>query len=187
MAALGYVTVASNNLGEARRFYDALLSSAGIRPLWEHPSGGRIHGNDGGTFCASSLLTMAGLRRSATARCSLYVSTRGSRWTCSMHAQSRSAAPTRVPPASERRPSTCPTFATSMATRFAPTALARVRADRTQGPNVCHSRSVFGRPTSAARSCGSDVQSSWRRQSAGTRQSVDQAGGDSHHAGHAHG
>ena len=46
MATLRYVTVGSNRLADAKAFYDALLGSAGIRPLWEHPSGGRIYGTD---------------------------------------------------------------------------------------------------------------------------------------------
>jgi len=50
MAALGYVTVGSNQLVEARSFYDVLLGSAGIKALWEHPSGGRIYGTDQGYF-----------------------------------------------------------------------------------------------------------------------------------------
>jgi hypothetical protein len=50
MASLGYVTVGSNQLEFARSFYDALLGSAGIKSLWEHPSGGRIYGNDEGYF-----------------------------------------------------------------------------------------------------------------------------------------
>ena len=50
MATLGYVTVGTNLLEEARAFYDALLASAGVRPLWEHPSGGRIYGTDAGYF-----------------------------------------------------------------------------------------------------------------------------------------
>src|ERR1700722_16229445 len=47
MAKLGYGTVGSNRLTEARNFYDALLGSAGLAPLFEHPSGGRIYGKDG--------------------------------------------------------------------------------------------------------------------------------------------
>lgn len=50
MARLGYVTVGSNDLPRAKNFYDALLGSAGVRPLWEHPSGGRIYGTDEGYF-----------------------------------------------------------------------------------------------------------------------------------------
>lgn len=50
MASLGYVTVGSNDLRSARAFYDALLGSAGIRPLWDHPSGGCIYGTDAGYF-----------------------------------------------------------------------------------------------------------------------------------------
>lgn len=47
MATLGYGTVGSNRLEEAKSFYDALLGSAGITPLFEHPSGGRVYGKDG--------------------------------------------------------------------------------------------------------------------------------------------
>ncbi|HUZ31864.1 MAG TPA: hypothetical protein VMV19_07140 [Xanthobacteraceae bacterium] len=48
MAMLGYCTVGSNRLQEAKTFYDALLGSAGIIPMFEHPSGGRVYGNDVG-------------------------------------------------------------------------------------------------------------------------------------------
>jgi len=44
MAVLGYCTVGSNRLEEAKTFYDALLGSAGISPMFEHPSGGRVYG-----------------------------------------------------------------------------------------------------------------------------------------------
>jgi catechol 2,3-dioxygenase-like lactoylglutathione lyase family enzyme len=47
MAELGYFTVGSNRLREAKTFYDALLGSAGITPMREHPSGGRIYGQNG--------------------------------------------------------------------------------------------------------------------------------------------
>lgn len=47
MAALTYATVGSNRLDEAKRFYDELLGSVGLTVLFEHPSGGRIYGNDG--------------------------------------------------------------------------------------------------------------------------------------------
>jgi len=50
MAILGYFTVGSNRLDEAKAFYDALLGSAGIAPMREHPSGGRIYGQNG-THC----------------------------------------------------------------------------------------------------------------------------------------
>ena len=43
MVALGHATVGSNRLDAAKAFYDALLSSADITPLLEHPSGGRIY------------------------------------------------------------------------------------------------------------------------------------------------
>lgn len=46
MATLAYCTVGSNRLREAKAFYDALLGSAGITPIFEHPSGGRIYGKD---------------------------------------------------------------------------------------------------------------------------------------------
>ena len=47
MAALAYCTVGSNRLEEAKAFYDALLDSAGIPALFEHPSGGRVYGVGG--------------------------------------------------------------------------------------------------------------------------------------------
>jgi len=47
MAMLGYCTVGSNRLKEAKTFYDALLGSAGFTALFEHPSGGRVYGKDG--------------------------------------------------------------------------------------------------------------------------------------------
>ena len=47
MAMLGYCTVGSNHLGEAKTFYDTLLGSAGFTPLFEHPTGGRVYGKDG--------------------------------------------------------------------------------------------------------------------------------------------
>lgn len=47
MAMLGYCTVGSNRLVDAKTFYDALLGSAGFTPMFEHPSGGRIYGKDG--------------------------------------------------------------------------------------------------------------------------------------------
>jgi catechol 2,3-dioxygenase-like lactoylglutathione lyase family enzyme len=50
MIALGHGTVGSNDLEKAKAFYDALLGSAGITPLFEHPSGGRVYGKDGHPF-----------------------------------------------------------------------------------------------------------------------------------------
>jgi catechol 2,3-dioxygenase-like lactoylglutathione lyase family enzyme len=44
MATLGYGTVGSNRLAEAKAFYDTLFSSVGIQSVFEHPSGGRIYG-----------------------------------------------------------------------------------------------------------------------------------------------
>jgi catechol 2,3-dioxygenase-like lactoylglutathione lyase family enzyme len=46
-AILGYGTVGSNKLIEAKAFYDELLGSAGLSPLFEHPSGGRLYGCNG--------------------------------------------------------------------------------------------------------------------------------------------
>src|SRR5690606_3250355 len=34
----------SNDLDRAKQFFDALLGSAGIKTLFDHPSGGRIYG-----------------------------------------------------------------------------------------------------------------------------------------------
>jgi hypothetical protein len=50
MAVLGYCTVGSNRLEEAKTFYDALLGSTGIFPMFEHPSRGRVYG-EGGHHC----------------------------------------------------------------------------------------------------------------------------------------
>ena len=47
MATMGYGTVGSNNLKQAMAFYDALLGSAGLGKVFDHPSGGRIYGKDG--------------------------------------------------------------------------------------------------------------------------------------------
>ena len=47
MGALTYCTVGSNRLDQAKAFYDALLNSAGMAPIFEHPSGGRVYGNGG--------------------------------------------------------------------------------------------------------------------------------------------
>jgi catechol 2,3-dioxygenase-like lactoylglutathione lyase family enzyme len=47
MVKLGYATVGSNKLEEAKKFYDALLNPEGVTSLFEHPSGGRVYGKDG--------------------------------------------------------------------------------------------------------------------------------------------
>ena len=47
MGYLAYCTVGSNRIGEAKAFYDALLGSVGIMPVFEHPSGGRVYGHTG--------------------------------------------------------------------------------------------------------------------------------------------
>jgi catechol 2,3-dioxygenase-like lactoylglutathione lyase family enzyme len=46
VSALTYATVGSNRLPEAKAFYDALLGSAGIPAIYEHPSGGRVYGRN---------------------------------------------------------------------------------------------------------------------------------------------
>ncbi len=38
-----YATVGSNRLDEAKRFYDELLPLAGMAPMFDHPSGGRLY------------------------------------------------------------------------------------------------------------------------------------------------
>ena len=52
MASLNYLTVGSNQLDKAKAFYDALLGSIGMKPFFEHPSGGRLYsaGRSGGVF-----------------------------------------------------------------------------------------------------------------------------------------
>jgi len=47
MATLGYGTVGSNRLEEAKKFYDQLLALAGYGQMFEHPSGGRVYGKNG--------------------------------------------------------------------------------------------------------------------------------------------
>lgn len=42
---LSYVTVGSNDIEAAKRFYDALLGSIGMKPMLEHQTGGRIYGS----------------------------------------------------------------------------------------------------------------------------------------------
>lgn len=50
MIGLGHGCVGSNDLAKAKAFYDALFGSAGVKPLFEHPSGGRVYGKDGNLF-----------------------------------------------------------------------------------------------------------------------------------------
>jgi hypothetical protein len=50
MVARLYAVVGSNRLDQAKVFYDALLGSAQIKPLFDHPSGGRYYGKDGFLF-----------------------------------------------------------------------------------------------------------------------------------------
>jgi catechol 2,3-dioxygenase-like lactoylglutathione lyase family enzyme len=47
MATVSYGSVGSNDLEKAKTFYDALLGSAGIKRLFEHPTGGRVYAKDG--------------------------------------------------------------------------------------------------------------------------------------------
>ena len=46
MIALGHGSVGSNNLEQAKAFYDALFGTVGVTPLFEHPTGGRVYGKD---------------------------------------------------------------------------------------------------------------------------------------------
>jgi catechol 2,3-dioxygenase-like lactoylglutathione lyase family enzyme len=50
MAKIGYCTVGSNKLEEAKTYYDALLGSIGMEPRFEHPSGGRLYAGEAGMF-----------------------------------------------------------------------------------------------------------------------------------------
>jgi catechol 2,3-dioxygenase-like lactoylglutathione lyase family enzyme len=51
MANVGYCTVGSNNLEPAKAFYDALLATIGMKPVFEHKSGGRLYsGKSTGMF-----------------------------------------------------------------------------------------------------------------------------------------
>ena len=43
-------SLGQNDLAKAKAFYDALPGSAGVTPLFEHPSGGRAYGKDGSLF-----------------------------------------------------------------------------------------------------------------------------------------
>ena len=45
-----HIMIGANDLDRAKSFYDALLGSAGIAPLFPHPSGGRVYGKDGKPF-----------------------------------------------------------------------------------------------------------------------------------------
>ncbi|MDG2522215.1 VOC family protein [Caulobacter segnis] len=47
MASLNYFTVGSNKLESAKAFYDALLGSIEMTPVYEHPSGGRLYRGKG--------------------------------------------------------------------------------------------------------------------------------------------
>jgi catechol 2,3-dioxygenase-like lactoylglutathione lyase family enzyme len=47
MAMVSYATVGSNDLERAKAYYTALLGSAGITPMFPHPSGGQIYGKNG--------------------------------------------------------------------------------------------------------------------------------------------
>ena len=50
MAKVNYLTVGSNDLDKAKAFYDALLGAIGYKPLFEHPSGGRLYRGEGCMF-----------------------------------------------------------------------------------------------------------------------------------------
>ena len=50
MINLGYATVGSNKLDDAKKFYDELFAPHGVKSAFEHPSGGRVYGKDGAIF-----------------------------------------------------------------------------------------------------------------------------------------
>ena len=47
---LGYSTVGSNKLDQAKAFYDALWATVGVKKVFDHPSGGCIYGQPGSMF-----------------------------------------------------------------------------------------------------------------------------------------
>jgi catechol 2,3-dioxygenase-like lactoylglutathione lyase family enzyme len=47
---LGYSTVGSNKIEEAKAFYDELLGLVGMKRAFDHPSGGRLYGKPGSMF-----------------------------------------------------------------------------------------------------------------------------------------
>jgi catechol 2,3-dioxygenase-like lactoylglutathione lyase family enzyme len=53
-ARMAYATVGSNDLEAAKAFWDALLEPAGIAPMFDHPSGGKVYGREG-EFCFAVL------------------------------------------------------------------------------------------------------------------------------------
>src|SRR5262245_10101089 len=47
---IGYALVGSNNLEQAKAFYDELMKPLGAGPVFDHPSGGRIYGKGAPSF-----------------------------------------------------------------------------------------------------------------------------------------
>ncbi|MET0338398.1 MAG: VOC family protein [Caulobacter sp.] len=47
MAKLGYYTVGTNKLDEAKAFYDSLLGSIKMAGIFDHPRGGRFYRGEG--------------------------------------------------------------------------------------------------------------------------------------------
>jgi hypothetical protein len=47
---IGYALVGSNNLEQAKAFFDELVKPLGGAPLFEHPSGGRVYGKGAPSF-----------------------------------------------------------------------------------------------------------------------------------------
>lgn len=47
---IGYVTLGSNDLSKALPFYDALFAVMGVKPVFDHPRGGRMYGKNPGKF-----------------------------------------------------------------------------------------------------------------------------------------
>lgn len=45
---ISYATVGSNDLTKAKAFYDVVLGQLGMKPMMEHPSGGRIYASSDG-------------------------------------------------------------------------------------------------------------------------------------------
>lgn len=119
MVTLVHGTVGSNDLEKAKAFYDELLGSAGITALFEHPSGGRVYGKEGSPFFV--VLGPYDKKPATVGNGSMHgfrFDTRGQ--VDAFHPKlSRSAARTRVLPASARRNSTCPISGTSTATSSA--------------------------------------------------------------------
>jgi hypothetical protein len=116
MIALGHGIVGSNDLAKAKAFYDALLGSAGVIPMFEHPSGGSAYGKDGNLFFV--VLGAYDKKPATVGNGSMHTFRfdREGKWTPFTPKLWRSAARTEARPANARRNSTCPISETSTAT-----------------------------------------------------------------------